>query len=175
MNNLPVIDLVFVIFIFVMVIHGYVRGFVEELFSWAALVLATWAAVLLYHTGGGFIRGKIMQNVKYVPEILAFIGIFLVVMILLKMVEYVLKDVVKGAKLLAGANKVLGLVFGFIEGLTLTALVIFVLSVQPVFDFSKILGDSIFAQILLPIIKIPLQLGKDVIKTALLFLPGFLA
>jgi len=171
MSNIPVIDLVFLILIVLMLIRGYVKGFIEEIFSWAALVLAIWVAVLLYPAGAEFIRSKIMQDVRYVPEVLSFLAIFLIVTIFLKMVEKILKDVVTGAKL-GGVNKVLGLVFGLVEGFTLTVLILFVLSVQPLFDASKIIADSIFAQILLPLIKVPLEKGKDIVNTALLTAPG---
>jgi len=171
MSNIPVIDLVFVIFIALMVIHGYVKGFVEEFFSWAALVLALLAAVFFHPAGAVFIRKSIMENVRYVPEILAFIGIFLIVMMFIKLLERVLKDVIKGANL-GGVNKLFGLIFGLLEGFALVALILFVLRVQPVFDYQKIIGDSIFAQILLPHIhKIPLDRGKDVITTTLIFPP----
>ena len=170
MNSIPVIDLILAIFIILMIIHGYVRGFVVEFFAWAALLLAIWAAVLLYPTGAAFIRTKIMQNVKYVPEIFAFAIIFIIVMMVIKMLEYVIKDVVEGAKL-RGVNKVLGLIFGLIEGLTLTALILFILAIQPVFDVSKLLSESIFAQIMLPLIKIPLKHGKDAVNAALIILP----
>ena len=172
MSNIPVIDLVFAIFIVLMIIHGYVKGFVEEFFSWASFVLAILAAVFLHPAGAAFIRKSIMQDVRYVPEILAFIGIFLVVMLLIKMVERVLKDVVKGAKL-GTVNKILGLIFGLLEGFALVALLLFVLSVQPIFDVSKIIGDSIFAEILLPHFnKIPLDKGKEIISTTLIFPSG---
>ena len=171
MSSIPVIDLVFLILIVLMLIHGYVKGFIEEFFSWAIPVLAIWVAVLLHPSGAAFIRQKVMANVKFVPEILAFIVIFLIVMLFLKMLEKILKDVITGAKL-GGANKVLGLVFGIVEGLTLTVLILFVLSIQPLFDASKIIESSIFADILLPLIKIPLEKGKDVVKTVLFFRSG---
>ena len=173
MSDIPVIDMIFLILIVLMVIHGYVKGFLEEFFSWAALVLAIWAAVLLHPAGAAFIRQKAMQNVKFVPEILAFIAIFIVIMLFLKMLEHVLKDVIMGAKL-GGANKVLGSIFGLIEGLTLSALIIFVLAIQPLFNASGIIADSIFAQILLPFIKISLDKGKDIVSAALFLLPGII-
>ena len=171
MSNIPVIDMIFLILIVLMIMHGYVKGFIEEFFSWAALVLAIWVAVLLYPAGAAFIRQKAMQNVKFVPEILAFIAIFIVIMLILKMVEHVIKDVIMGAKL-GGANKILGLIFGLIEGLTLTALIIFILAIQPLFNASSIIEESIFAQTLLPLIKIPLGRGKDAVNTVLLSFSG---
>jgi len=169
MNNIPIIDMIFFVIIVLMIIHGYVRGFITELFSWASIILAIFAAVSLYHPGADFIRTKIMQTVKYVPEVLSFIIIFVLVMMVLKMVEHVLKDIVEGAKL-GGVNKFLGLFFGLLEGVALVAVILFVLSVQPVFDASKVIGDSFFAQFLLPLIKIPLNRGKEAVKTAFLFM-----
>jgi len=171
MSNIPVIDMIFLIIIVLMLIRGYVKGFIAEFFSWAALVLAIWVAVLLHPAGAAFIRGKIMENVKYIPEILAFIAIFIIIMLLVKMLEHILKDVIMGAKL-GGANKVLGAVFGLVEGLTLTALILFLLTVQPLFNASNIIADSIIAQILLPIIKIPFDRGMDVVNAVFLCLPA---
>ena len=165
---MPVIDLVFVILIGLMVVHGYVKGFIEELFSWATLVLAVWVAVLFYQAGGEFIRTKIMENVRLVPEILAFVAIFFIVVLFLKMLERVLKDVIQGARL-GNVNKVIGAIFGIVEGLALTMLVLFVLSVQPLFDPSGILGESAFADLLLPLIRNPLDKGIEIIEAAIVF------
>ena len=166
MGNMPVIDLVFLILIGLMVIHGYVKGFVEELFSWATLVLAIWMAVLFHQAGGAFIRTKIMTNVRVVPEVLAFAAIFFIIVLFLRMLERVLKDVIQGAKL-GNVNKVIGGIFGVAEGLALTTLILFVLTVQPLFDPSNILGDSIFAEILLPIMGIPLS--REIMEVAFVF------
>ena len=152
MGNLPVIDYVFISLILLMLIHGYIKGLIEELFSWAALVLAIWVAVFLNSAAAAFVREKWIPNIRVIPEIVAFIAVFLIVMIVVKLLEKVLKDVIEGANL-GTANKVLGAVFGLIEGLAFTLLIVFVLSVQPLFDPSKILGDSVFASFLLPIVR----------------------
>ena len=174
MSNIPVVDMIFLILIALLVIRGYVRGFIAEFFSWASIVLSIWAAVLLHPAGAEFIRGRIMENVEHIPEILAFIAIFLIVMIFVKMLEKILRDVIMGAKL-GGANKVLGAVLGVIEGLTLTALLLFMLSVQPLFDASNIIEGSTFAQILLPIIRVPIERGVDMINTAFCLLTAIAA
>ena len=170
MSDLPVIDYFFIFLALLMLIHGYVKGLIEELFSWAALILAIWAAVLLNPAGAAFIRERTMQNVRVVPELLAFLAIFILVMAVIKLLERVLKDVVAGANL-GTVNKILGALFGLIEGVAFTALIIFVLTVQPLFDASNILRESIFVQYLLPFIRIPLERGKGFIETVLLVLP----
>ena len=172
MGNLSVIDWIFIAFILLMVVHGFFKGFVEEIFSWAAIVLAIWAAVILYSAGGAFIRTKTMENVRVVPELLAFIAIFLIVMVVVKILEGIIKSVIAGANL-GTVNKILGALFGIVEGLSIVALVIFVLSVQPLFDASKIFADSIFARILLSIVRIPLQGGQEPVNSVFLYLPVF--
>jgi membrane protein required for colicin V production len=170
MGNLPVIDYIFIFLILLMIVHGFIKGFIEELFSWAALILAIWAAVLLNPAAAAFIRQKAMQNVRVVPEILGFAAIFILVMIVIKFLEKILKDVIAGANL-GSVNKILGALFGLVEGFAFVVLVIFVLSVQPLFNASGILGDSVFAQIMLPVIKIPMGREQDVVNTVLIILP----
>ena len=169
MSNFQVIDIIFVSLILLMVVHGLIKGFVEELFSWAALVLSIWAAVLLFPSGGEFIRQRFLQNVRVVPELLAFVAIFLLIMLVIKLLERILRDVIAGANL-GTVNKFLGAIFGLIEGFAFTTLILFVLSVQPLFDASKLMGESIFAQFLLPLIRIPLERGQEAVNTALLVL-----
>jgi len=170
MGNFPVIDLIFLVLVVLMLIHGYVKGFVVALFSWATLVLSMLAAVFLYSQGAAFIRSKIMENVKYIPEILSFLVIFLVVMLFLKMLERVLKDIIQGSRL-GGVDKILGAVLGLVHGFALTTVILFILTVQPIFDSSVVIGDSIFAQILLPVIQAPLNRGKEIIDAVYFFLP----
>jgi len=171
MGNFPLIDVIFLILIVLMLIHGYVKGFVEELFSWASLVLSILAAVFFYAPGAAFIRTKTMENVKFIPEILAFIAIFIIVMVLIKLLERVLKEIILGTHL-GGVDKVLGAVFGLVEGFALVAIILFILSKQPLFNAKTILEDSIFAQFLLPfIVRAPLNKGKEIVNTVLLCLP----
>ena len=171
MGNFQVIDMIFFALIILMGIHGYLKGLVEEIFSLAAPVVAGITAVFLHPAGAEFVRKKAFQDVKYLPEIIAFAAIFIIVIILIKMLEHVLKDVVAGAKL-GSFNKLLGLFFGLVEGLALTAIIFFLLTVQPLFDPAKIIGDSLFAKFLLPLIQIPLNKGKEIINAVQVILPG---
>ena len=170
---MPVIDLVFIILIGLMLVHGYIKGFVEEIFSWATVVLAIWVAVIFHQAGGAFIRTKTMENVRVVPEVLAFVAIFFIVMLLVKILERILKDVIQGAKL-GGVNRFLGALFGVVEGLALTMLVLFVLTIQPLFDASKILGESSFAAFLLPLIRGTLDKGPVAVDVLLMIKMGFM-
>jgi membrane protein required for colicin V production len=132
---------------------------VEEFFSWAALVLGLLGAVFFYANGAAFIRERAMENLMYVPEILAFLVIFLLIGLVVRMLERLLLGVIMATNL-GGANRVLGAVFGLIEGFALVALLLFVISIQPLFDPQSVIGNSIFAEILLPLIDERLLNGR---------------
>jgi len=162
--------MVFLILIALIIIRGYVRGFLAEFFAWASILVSLWAAALLHPVGAEFIRGRIMEEVEHIPEIIAFVAIFIIVMLFVKMVEHIIRDVMLGAKL-GGANKMLGAIFGLVQGLTVTALVFFILSIQPLFDASGVIEGSTFAQILLPIISVQIERGAEIINTVQVLLP----
>ena len=169
MGNFHLIDIIFIILTLLMIVHGYIRGFITELFSWASLAVAILVAFFLHPNIALFIRGSFMPDVRYVPELLAFLGVFVIALVICKLLELILKNVVTGASL-GGLNKLLGAIFGFIEGVAIAALILFVLNVQPFFDVSSIMNESIFAEILLPAInRIPLEMGRDVQNIAVLY------
>ena len=169
---MQVIDIVFIALIVLMTIHGLLKGFVGELFSWAALVLSIWVAVLLFPAGGAFIRTRAMEDVRIVPELLAFAAIFLIIMISVKLLERILRNIIEGARL-GSVNKFLGAVFGLVEGLALVALIVFVLRVQPLFNAAQMLGESVFAQFLEPFLRILPGGGNDISNTALLIMQSW--
>jgi membrane protein required for colicin V production len=152
MNNVVFPDLIFLILLVLMIIRGRVRGFLLEIFSWASLILGILVAVYCYKTVGALIREKYFPNLKALPDILAFVLLFIGVFLIMKMLQKILSDVVKGVKL-GGVDKLLGTVFGFIEGMVLVSLVLFILSIQPLFDVSTLLQESFFSKLILPLIE----------------------
>jgi membrane protein required for colicin V production len=152
MNNVVFLDLIFMILLVLMMIRGRVRGFLLEVFSWASLILGILAAVYFYKAAGALMREKYFPNQKALPDILAFLLLFIVVFLVMKMLQKILNDVVKGVKL-GGVDKFLGTIFGLIEGVALVSLVLFVLSIQPLFDVSALLEESFLSKLILPLIE----------------------
>jgi len=149
--NISVIDIVFILIITLFVIRCYLKGFVSELLSMAAIILGILASLFFYKNGGEFLRQTFWHDMKIVPEIVAFIALFVIVFILVKLLEMILKGIIEGVRL-SGADRFLGLIIGLAEGIAVISLVLFVLRVQPLFDPSSILSDSFFARLLLPLI-----------------------
>jgi membrane protein required for colicin V production len=151
MNGLSVLDIVFLVLVCLLTLRGGLRGFIREFLSWPTLALGILGSVFFYKNGALFIERRFFPGMKVLPEILAFIGIFVIIFLAFKILEKILKDIIEGVHL-GGVDKILGVVFGFLEGAALTALVLFLLALQPLFDASGILGSSVLAKTILPLI-----------------------
>ena len=149
--NFSVIDIIFILLIALFIIRCYLKGFVSELFSMAAFILGILASLFFYKNGGEFLRAQFWPGLKLIPEIVAFIGLFVFVFIIVKFVEIMLKGIIERIQL-SGVDRFIGIFFGLAEGIAVISLVLFLLRIQPLFDPSSILSESVFARLLLPLI-----------------------
>lgn len=145
------IDIIFIILIALFMIRCFLRGFITEVLSMAAVVLGLITALYFYKNGGEFIRESFMPEHKAFSQVVSFILLFLIIFILVKLLESLLVNIIEGIQL-GGADRVLGFVFGFAEGIVVVSLVLFVLVIQPLFNPESLLSDSFFASTLLPLI-----------------------
>jgi membrane protein required for colicin V production len=145
------IDLVFVGLISLFMIRCYLKGFVSELLSVAGIVLGLLAALFLHKSGGAFLREKFWNGLDVIPEIAAFVILFVFVFFIVKLLEKMLINIIDDVSL-TNADSYLGIIFGLAEGAAVVSLILFVLKIQPLFDASAMLQDSFFAKLLLPLI-----------------------
>jgi len=150
---MSVIDVIFLVLIALLMIRCYLKGFISELLSMAAVLLGVIAAVYFYKNGAVFLREKFWPELtNVIPEVIAFIVLFLIVFIIVKLLEALLKGIINGIKL-GGADKFLGLIFGFAEGAAVVSLILFLFQlIKPIYDSSALLSNSFIAAILLPLI-----------------------
>jgi membrane protein required for colicin V production len=141
------LDIVFTMLILIIVVRAALNGFVEEVFGMAWLILGLIFAVSFYRKGAMFIRTKILEDVKILPEVLAFIILFVIVFVIVKIITSILKDIVQRIRL-GGLDHFLGALFGIFEGLLAAALILFVIDIQPLFDKNPVLKNSIYNQFL---------------------------
>jgi len=149
--NISVIDVIFILLITLFIIRCYLKGFVSELFSMSAIILGLLASLFFYKNGGEFLREQFWPDLKVIPEVVAFIALFVIVFMVIKLLELMLKGIIERIQL-SGADRFLGVIFGFAEGLVVVSLILFLLQVQPLFDAAAILSESSFARLLLPFI-----------------------
>jgi membrane protein required for colicin V production len=145
------LDMIFIILAGLLVLRGFLKGFTGEFFSVVSVVLALIASVLLFKNGAGFIRSRYLQ-MEFLPEILAFLIIFISVFILGKIIERIVKDIIARTNLDA-LDKVLGIIIGLAEGFAIIVILLFLLTIQPLFDSSSLLEQSFIAKFLLPLME----------------------
>jgi len=145
------IDYVFVGLITLLMIRCYLRGFISELLSMAALVLGLLTALFFHKNGGAYLRERFWHDLNVIPEIVAFVGLFVIVFLVVKIIEKILTNIINTVSLTT-IDSILGLILGLIEGITIVSLFVFILKIQPLFDASELLQNSFFARLLLPII-----------------------
>ena len=151
MQHIVPMDIIFTVFVMLFTIRGALRGFLDELLSIAFLVLGLWGGALFYKQGADLIRTKIPEDIRFLPEILAFGAVFCIIFVGVKVLELLVKDILMHIKL-GIVDRVLGVFFGLIEGLVLVTLMLFLLNIQPFFDTQSLVNESIFAEFLMPFI-----------------------
>jgi len=148
--GLTPLDIFFLILIAVLMLRCALRGFLKEFMTWASLALGILAALLLFKPGAAFIREKFSWDVRVLPEIIAFLVLFLVVFFFIRFLELILRDIIERIHL-GGLDHFLGFLFGLLEGLILVSFLLLVLFIQPLFDARPLLDASILARFLLPL------------------------
>jgi len=144
------LDWIFIGILGLLVLRGFLKGFTGEFISLASVTLGIIFAVLFFRNGAAFIRSRYIQ-VDMLPEIIAFLAIFLVVFIAGKILEHIINDIIEHLNLRT-FDKVLGLFLGLAEGFALIIVVLFILKNQPLFDPFPLFRTSFFARYLQHII-----------------------
>ncbi|MCL2191405.1 MAG: CvpA family protein [Treponema sp.] len=155
MMSFAVIDFVFAGVIVLFILRCAVRGFVSEIMSLAALAFGLLSAIFFFRTVGQFVRERFMPDVSVFPEVIAFVALFLLVFVLARIVESILNGIIRGFNL-DGLDRFLGVILGFAEGVVVVCLILFLMNIQPFFDPDILLGNSFFADLLMPFI-----IGRD--------------
>jgi membrane protein required for colicin V production len=149
--SISLLDVIFILLIVLFALRCYLKGFISELLSMAAIVLGLLASLFFYKNGAEYLRARFWPDLKTIPEIIAFVALFLIVFIVVKILEVMLKGIVQGIRL-GGADRLLGVLFGLAESIAVISLVLFLLRIQPLVDPASLLSDSFFARLLLPLI-----------------------
>jgi membrane protein required for colicin V production len=143
------LDIVFAIIVFFMLLRGLLRGALAELFSVGAIAMGIAVAVIFSGAAGAAVEEKL--GARGWGRIIAFLGLFLVSYIVMKLAEKLLRGFVANVNL-QNLDKALGFFLGLVEGIALLALIIFILRLQPVFDVDGILAGSLCVRMLDPLV-----------------------
>jgi len=136
-----VIDIIFIVLIVITSIRGAFSGMIGELISLAALFISLLLAAVFYSDGAKWLQSR--SSLEDAAAVLAFIAIFLLSFILLKMLQKGVVYLINETPF-ESVDKLLGFFFGILEGILLCFLVVYLLNFQTLFDTSAMVRDSRF-------------------------------
>lgn len=160
------LDIVFIVIILFIAIHGAVNGFIRELFGKAALILGILAAVMFYAKLMPYINRHIKS--VFVSQILAFLLIFILVYLIIRLIQHFVGAFFSG-DILRGLDRALGFFLGAAEGILLVSLVLVLLYAQPWFKVGPLVDKSFFHTVLEKFLAKPVSRVQDFIATASFF------
>jgi len=136
-NFMNYIDLVLAIILIIAAVQGFRKGFIVELASLAALVLGIWGAIKFSDWTADFITDTTNFHSEHLSTI-AFVITFIAIVILIHILGKMLDNVVK-AVALGFLNRLAGIIFGVLK--TSVILSIFLLLFDSVDENVHILPD----------------------------------
>ncbi|GAB1484414.1 hypothetical protein MASR2M78_32320 [Treponema sp.] len=101
------IDIIFASLVLILVVRCTLRGFVEEFMSMAAILIGVLLAVFFFQRGGAFLTERF--GIKILPGLIAFVALFAIGFVIIKILERILADIVERIRL-GSVNRLLGLV-----------------------------------------------------------------
>ncbi len=152
MPDFTTLDYIFGGVIVILAIRGIFKGFITELLSMLAIILGIGSA-LLFSKKGVLVLERIWGQSGW-NQVIAFLIIFIVVYIIIKLFENFLHSLFENLNL-EKLDKALGFFLGVGEGFLLIVVVLFILNWQPFFDVSDLITNSFFAKFLLPLLPPP--------------------
>ena len=162
MNGL---DWVFVVIVALMGIRCMAKGFTAEVLSMASIAVGLLAALMLYRPAGIlFASWGMPTKPGSLPDISGFIVAFLAAFIAMKLVGRLVSEGVEASEL-GGLDRALGFLLGLAEGLLLVCVLLLAMSLlepamKAIPGYAKLLADSVFARIIIPIV------GPEMAKAA---------
>lgn len=147
------IDWIFSAVVIVLAARCFVRGFVHEVLSVASIAVGILAGLLLSNTVITQLLPKVgATSLPYQAQyIIAFLACFIVGFLIMKIIERMLREGLEASSLDI-FDRVLGLVLGVGEGFIVVGLFIVILQIQPVFDVSGLLSNSLYVRLIGPIL-----------------------
>ena len=139
--SVQIIDIIFFAIVIFFAVCGLMKGFVDMVFNKLAPIASIWAAILFYKMLSSYLEPYISHTVaRYVLSFfMIFAGFFIVVKVIQKVVGSIFKTVI-----LNQLNRTLGFFMGIIEALAIIVLILIVLGIQPWFNVSGFLENSLF-------------------------------
>ncbi len=148
------LDAVFFLMILCFAVTAAVNGFIKELFSKLAVVAGVVCAVYFGALLAPYFK-PLVDN-SSVDLILSFAVLFIASFLAVKILQIIFSGIFN-SEIMGSLNRVLGFVFGFLEGCVIVACLIILLKAQPWFSADSFLEKSTIVQHALPYLASPIE------------------
>ena len=128
---MTVVDVIIIFVIFLSAIFSLMRGFVKEAISLATWITATWVAATFSSRLAVMLADSIESEA--VRQATGFALLFILTLMLGALVNFIVAQFVKKTGL-SGADRVMGVMFGFLRGLMIIVVFVVVASMTPLPD-----------------------------------------
>lgn len=126
-------DLISVIIIAVFVFLGLRSGLVKAALKLIGLALAVFAASQYYALGGKLIA-SLLDVAEGVRTVVGFVLVFIVVFLFFELISSMIKSLLRAMKLI-WIDRLGGVLFGFIEGVVVMMVMVWIINVYPELGF----------------------------------------
>ncbi len=127
---LTIFDLILLIILFLFVAFGFVFGLIQTIGALVGVVLGAWIAGIYYPAFGGWLSPFLLNNIN-LANIIAFIVIFTIVNRLAGLVFHIINKIFNIISIIPftkSLNRILGALFGFLEGTLVLGLILYFVS-----------------------------------------------
>ncbi len=156
--NIAAFDIVSLIILFLLALRATFRGFLTEIMSMASIIVGIIIAVIFTRPVSVLLENYIGQS--FWNMIIAFLGLFLVSYLIIKIFESSLNTLIEKVQL-EKLDQSLGFFLGLIEGFLLIIILVFALQAQQIFDVSNLFDNSYASTIAGKIIPIGTKLLEE--------------
>ncbi|ADN01510.1 CvpA family protein [Spirochaeta thermophila] len=150
--NLTALDVVFLGVIGFFIVQGLIKGFIQGFMSVLAVGGGLTAGALFSSRAAGLFDALLGAS-PWSP-VLGFLSLFIVVYAVVKLLENALQSLIERVHL-ENLDKALGFFLGILKGIVVVAVILLILEAQPFVDTTRMLGTSLFARLLLPLLPDP--------------------
>ena len=147
--TLTFLDMIFSVFILAIALLALINGFIKEIFGKLAVILGFISAFTFCRFFEPYVESVV--HIPVVSIVLSFLLIFIVTFLLVKIIQMLAGAVFSG-EIMKSLDRVLGFMFGVIEGLFLVGILLIIIASQPWFDVSAVIEKSLYWKLLLPFI-----------------------
>ena len=134
-----IIDYIIIVAVLIFCIKGYLKGFINELFSLLIIILGLTVSFLFYKSLSSVVY-TFIEN-KDLAFIVSFLSIFILVTILLIIIRNTLTNLIDSLNF-TGADYILGLFIGLIKGIILCSALLIFLKNHPVLKIDAAIKSS---------------------------------